>query len=120
MLRAEASIERVFLYRHPVDMRRQRNGLAALVQEVVRADPFSGAAFVFTGKRRDRLKVLIWNRNGFILWYKVIEGKERFAWPRHLDEDVITMSVEQLNWLLEGFDVWKMKPHQTMHFSRAA
>ncbi|MGH8217725.1 MAG: IS66 family insertion sequence element accessory protein TnpB [Steroidobacteraceae bacterium] len=120
MLRAEASIERVYLYRHPVDMRKQRNALAALVQEVIREDPFSGAAFVFTGKRRDRIKCLVYDRNGFILWYKVIESKERFAWPRQLTEDVITMSVEQLNWLLEGFDVWKMKPHQTVHFSHAA
>lgn len=120
MLRAEASIERVYLYRHPVDMRKQRNALAALVQEVIRQSPFSGAAFLFTGKRRDRIKCLIWDRNGFVLWYKVIEGEERFAWPRQLEEDVVTMSAEQLNWLLDGLDVWKMRPHRALHFSHAA
>lgn len=113
-------IDRVYLHRAPVDMRRQRNGLAVLVQEVIKVDPFSSALFCFIGKRRDRIKCLWWNRNGFVVWYKVIEGKERFAWPRHLQQEAITISIEQLEWLLEGYDVWKMKPHQTLHFARAA
>lgn len=111
------SIERVFLYRKPIDMRKQRSGLAALVQEVIREDLFSGALFIFTGKRRDRIKCLWWNRNGFVVWYKVIEGRERFSWPRHLDEEVLTLTTEQLHWLLEGYDVWRMKAHKTLHFS---
>jgi transposase len=114
------SIERVYLHRGPVDMRRGRNGLAALVQEVIKADPFASALFCFVGKRRDRIKCLWWDRNGFVVWYKVIEGKERFAWPRHHAQESITITAEQLEWLLEGYDVWKMKPHQALHFSRAA
>lgn len=62
-------------------MSSERNALAALVQEVIRGDPFSGAAFLFTSKRRDRIKCLIYDRNCLVLWYKVIEGKERF--PGH-------------------------------------
>jgi len=76
------NIERVFLYRKPIDMRKQRSGLAALVQEVIREDVFSGALSIFTGKRRDGIKCLWWNRNGFVVWYKVIEGRERFCWRR--------------------------------------
>src|ERR1017187_3626014 len=102
MLRPEHTIERVYLHRAPIDMRKQRSGLAALVQEVIQADPFSGALFIFTGKRRDRIKILWWDRNGFVVWYKVIEGKEKFPW------------------LLEGYDVWKMKPHKSLHFSHAS
>jgi transposase len=118
MLRPER-IERVYLHRAPVDMRRGRNGLAALVQEVIKVDPFSSALFCFVGRRRDRIKCLWWDRNGFIVWYKVLEGSERFAWPRHREEEAITITAEQLEWLLEGYDVWKMKPHQTLQFSRA-
>jgi transposase len=87
MLRPEPRIDRVYLHRAPVDMRKQRSGLAALVQEVLKEDPFSGALFLFTSKRRDRIKALYWDRNGFVVFYKVIEGKERFSWPRHLDAD---------------------------------
>ena len=68
----------VYLHREPVDMRRQRNGLAALVRAVIKQDPFGNALFCFIGKGRDKLKILYWNRNGFVVWYKVIEGKEKF------------------------------------------
>jgi transposase len=119
MLQPE-SIERVYLHRAPVDMRKARNGLAALVQEVIKADPFGKALFVFIGRGRDRIKCLWWDRNGFVVWYKVIEGKERFAWPRHLKDEAVTITAEQLEWLLDGYDVWKMKPHQTLHFAHAA
>jgi hypothetical protein len=67
MLRPEETIERVYLYRKPIDMRKQRTGLAALVQEVIKVDPFGGSLFVFTGRRNDRIKILWWSRNGFIL-----------------------------------------------------
>ncbi len=119
MLRPEA-IERVYLHRTPVDMRRGRNGLAALAQEVIKVSPFSGALFCFIGKRRDRIKCLWWDRNGFVVWYKVIEGRERFAWPRHLKEDAITISADHLKWLLDGYDVWRMKPHRALDFSHAS
>jgi transposase len=117
MLRPEQTIARVYLHRAPIDMRRQRSGLAALAQEVLKQDPFSSALFVFIGKRRDRLKILWWDRNGFVVWYKVIEGREKFAWPRHATEASVTLSPEQLGWLLDGYDVWKMKPHQALQFS---
>jgi len=120
MLRPEHTIDKVYLHRAPIDMRKQRSGLAALVQEVMQQDPFSSALYIFTGKRRDRIKILWWDKNGFVVWYKVIEGKEKFPWPRHLDDEVITLSAEQLNWLLEGYDVWKMKPHQSLVFSHVS
>jgi len=82
---------RVYLHREPVDMRRQRNGLAALVRTVINQDPFGNALFCFIGKGRDKLKILYWNRNGFVVWYKVIEGKEKFHWPRRSEEAVVTL-----------------------------
>src|ERR1700760_1208738 len=91
---------RVFLHRTPVDMRKQRNGLAALAKSVMEQDPFSaGSLFVFIGKQRDKLKILYWDRNGFALWYKVIEGKEKFHWPRRLQSASVTLTADQLEWL---------------------
>jgi len=109
---------RVYLHRAPVDMRRQRNGLAALVRGVINEDPFrSDALFCFIGKGRDKLKILYWSKNGFVVWYKVIEGKEKFHWPRRGEEAVVMFTGEQLRWLLEGYDVLKMKAHQALEFS---
>ena len=81
MLRPERSIERVYLHRAPVDMRRQIDGLSILVREVMQTDALGGALFVFINRRRDKLKCLTWERNGFVIWCKRLE-RERFHWPR--------------------------------------
>jgi transposase len=96
MLRPDRSIEQVYLHRAPVDMRRQIDGLSLLAREVMQIDPMSGALFCFINRRRNKLKLLIWERNGFIVWYKRLE-RHRFHWPRHVEQDVLTISIEQLN-----------------------
>ena len=106
----------MYLHRAPVDMRKQIDGLALLAKEVIREDPISGALFGFINARRDKLKLLVWERNGFIVWYKRLE-REKFHWPRRSEETVVTLTGEQLNWLLDGYDVWRMKPHEVLHFS---
>jgi len=110
---------RVYLHRAPIDMRRGRNGLAALAKEVMLQDPFSQALFVFVGRKFDTLKILGWDRNGYALWYKKIESEEKFHWPRLLQEEVITLTVEQLNWLLDGYDVWSA-PHRMIKFTHVS
>jgi transposase len=64
---------------------------------VMQLDPLSGALFVFINRRRNKLKLLTWERNGFVVWYKRLE-RDRFHWPRPADETVLTLSGEQLNW----------------------
>lgn len=116
MLRPDREIALVYLHRAPVDMRKQMDGLAILAQEVIRQDPTSGALFAFINQRRNKLKLLVWERNGFIVWYKRLE-RDKFHWPRGSDEAVITLTGEQLNWLLDGYDVWRMKGHEALRFS---
>lgn len=115
MLRPERSIERVYLHRGPVDMRKQMDGLALLAKDVLGQDPFSGALFVFTNRRRSKLKILTWERNGFVVWYKRLE-RDRFHWPKQ-GEATLTITGEQLQWLLDGYDVWRMRPHEALYFS---
>jgi transposase len=111
---------KVYLHREPIDMRRGRNGLAALVREGMQQDPFAPEAlYVFVGRRFDVLKILGWDRNGYALWTKRIESDEKFRWPRMLDEAVITLTAEQLNWLLDGYDVWST-PHRMIRFSHVS
>jgi transposase len=116
MLRPDRGIARVYLHRAPVDMRYQNDGLVVLAMVVIGVVPTSGALFAFINARRNKLKLLLWERNGFIIWYKRLE-RDKFHWPRRADEAVVTLSGEQLNWLLDGYDVWRMKPHEVLHFS---
>src|SRR3982074_723557 len=100
MLRPDRNIERVYLHRAPVDMRKQIDGLAVLARDVIQLDPMSGSMFAFINKRRNKLKILVWERNGFIVWYKRLE-QQRFHWPRGIGDVVLTLRGEQLNGLFD-------------------
>jgi transposase len=116
MMRAVGELK-IYLHRAPVDMRRGRNGLAAIAQaQMQQAEVFCGALYIFVGRRYDMLKILYWERNGFALWNKKIQTEEKYHWPRLLQEDVVTLTTEQLNWLLDGYDVWA-QPHRAIKFS---
>jgi transposase len=65
MMRPYGEGLKVYLYREPVDMRMWRNGLAAVAQQVMKIDPFSGALVIFVGKHYNAVKILYWHRNGF-------------------------------------------------------
>ena len=80
MFRLDSRLK-VFLHREAVDGRKSINGLALLVEQVLGLDPFVPAAFVFSNRRRDRIKILLWDRNGFWLLIKRLEA-DRFKWGR--------------------------------------
>jgi len=104
---------RVYLCREVVDMRKSIDGLAVLVQEAMELNAFEEAVFVFCNRARDKVKILAWERNGFVLWYKRLES-ERFKWPQSLES--VRLSGEQLNWLLDGYDIEQMRPHKALHY----
>lgn len=105
----------VYLHRHPVDFRKSINGLAQVVEQDMGRSPLERALFVFGPRSRDKVKVLYWDRAGFCLWSKRLE-KDRFAWPSAGDGVVLRLSVEQLDWLLRGFDILRMKAHSARNF----
>lgn len=100
----------VYLHRNPIDFRKGINGLAVLVEQALELNPFSEQLFVFCNRRRDRIKILYWETNGFCLWQKRLE-QDRFHWPRTRQEPVVTLTIQQLNWLLDGYDITQLKPH---------
>ncbi len=116
MIRPDKSIKKVYLCRKPVDFRKAINGLSMIVEETLCLDPFSGQLFVFTNKRRNKIKILVWDKTGFILWLKALD-RDQFKWPLKDKKDLICLTGEQLNWLLDGIDIFAMKPHKTLHFS---
>jgi transposase len=95
------------------------DGLAAIVEGNMKQSALCGGLFVFINKGRDKLKILTWEKNGFIVWYKRLEA-EKFKWPTRHGEEVIMLTGEQLNWLLDGYDVWRMKPHKILHYAQVA
>lgn len=93
---------RVFLAVGITDMRKSINGLSVMVEQAMALNPFTGDLFVFCNRRRDIIKILYWDHNGFCLWQKRLE-KQRFPWPRR-QEEVILIGQKELEWLLAGLD----------------
>jgi transposase len=103
-MRPDLQLPEVFLHRLPVDFRKSIDGLSAIVEMEMKQSPFSKQLYVFINKRRNRLKILLWEDNGFCLYYKRLEQKQ-FHWPRHLDDEVVSLTGQQLNWLLDGLNL---------------
>jgi transposase len=97
------STVRIFLAVEPADMRKGFDGLAQLVRERVAEDPLSGHFFVFRNRRRDRVKILYWDRDGFALWYKRLE-KGVFRFPEAKNGRVEVTPAEMAA-VLEGIDL---------------
>ena len=107
---------RVHLCRDAVDFRKAINGLSIVVAEEMALDPFSAHVFGFCNRRRNQVKLLYWERNGFVLWQKRLE-KDRFPWPREGGEEILTVTGRELNWLLDGIDVFRLRPHEELSYA---
>ncbi len=108
----------VFLCRGAVDFRKSIQGLSALVEGELELDPFAAQLYVFTNRRRDRVKILYFERSGFVLWYKRLE-QARFPWPEAGATRGVTITGRELNWLLDGIDFFRLKPHETLSYRSA-
>ena len=92
------------------DLRRGIDGLAAIVQESFALDPFTNTLFLFCGRRKDRIKGLLWEGNGFLLLYKRLEAGS-FQWPR-TGEEARQLTPQQYRWLMEGLSIEQPKAHR--------
>jgi transposase len=95
--------EHIYLACGYTDMRKSIDGLAALVQQNFKLDPFSNSLFLFCGRKCSRMKALYWEGDGFVLLYKRLESGS-FQWPRTQDE-VLKISTQEFRWLLEGLSI---------------
>jgi transposase len=96
---------KIFLAAAPTDMRKSHDGLAALVEHVLRENPLSGHLFVFRNKPGDRLKLLYWDTDGYALWYKRLEAG-RFRFPLVSEgQTQVTITAAELTMLLDGVDL---------------
>ncbi len=100
---------RIFIGSTPIDMRKSIDGLTAIVQEELGQDAYSGYLFVFVSRRRDRVKILTWDKGGFVLVYKRLE-RGQFKLP-HMDASSMTVEIDatQLTMLLDGIDFGRVR-----------
>lgn len=107
MLTIPAAV-RIYLAPGATDMRKAMDGLAALVSGTLRQNPLSGHLFVFANRRRDRLKILVWDRDGYWVLFKRLEAGT-FRWPPADETAPVVMSSRDLMMILEGVDLGGVK-----------
>ena len=91
------------------DMRKSIDGLCAIVEDKLHMDPRCKAIFLFCGRRADRLKILMWEPDGFVLLYKRLSAAHgRYRWPRNGDE-VRSLTWREFDWLMSGIDIEQPK-----------
>jgi transposase len=95
---------RIFLCTSPTDLRKSFDGLAALVRQALDGDPLSGHLFVFRNKSGDRLKLLFWDRDGLVIYYKRLE-EGTFVFPASADGKGVEVRSAELAMLLDGVDL---------------
>jgi transposase len=105
MLKEIASYDGIYLACGATDLRKSVDGLAVIVKQQFNIDPFGNYLFLFCNGGRNRLKALTWDKNGFVLYYKRLDGAgARFKWPKE-PIDVRTVTVSQLLLLMDGLSI---------------
>jgi transposase len=99
----ELNVAQTYIVCGYTDMRRSIDGLAAIVKQNYGLEPCSGSLFLFCGKRRDRMKALLWAGDGFLLLYKRLDNGN-FQWPRNTAEARL-LTHEQYIWLMQGLSI---------------
>lgn len=110
-------VDDILLYNGSVDFRKSIDGLASIVSAELDENPFSKTLFLFFSKNKRKVKILYWDRNGFCLWYKRLE-EDKFQLPKNIETKSIVITKQQLDWLLSGYDIWKMKPFAVREYKK--
>lgn len=112
MLGDISKAEQIYIACGFTDMRKSIDGLAGIVQQNFKLNPFQNSLFLFCGRRKDRLKALYWEGDGFVLLYKRLESGI-FQWPRDAEE-VKLITPQEFRWLLEGLSINQPKAVKTV------
>ena len=110
MLNDFIGADQVYIACGYTDLRKGIDGLTRLVQQQFALDPFTNTLFLFCGRRRDRIKGLYWEKDGFILLYKRLE-MSAYQWPR-FGSEVKTLTPQQYRWLMEELQIEQPKAHR--------
>ena len=107
--------QKIYLHRDYVDFRKQINGLTLIVVNEMKQNIFSGDLFVFCCKKKDKLKIIYWQKTGFCMWQVRLE-KDKFKWPIKQEGKLICWDKECFSWFLKGMDVTKLTLHKSLSY----
>ena len=110
---------KVFLYNDAADLRCGYDGLAAIVENQMNNDPLSGALYLFLNRRRNRIKLLYWDDDGYVIWMKRLE-RGSFELPRSSDAEAlqVKISASQLSLILEGIELSSVRRRRRFELRR--
>ena len=111
MLRMTPSAK-VYIALGPTDLRNNIDGLALMVERQFQLDPFDNSLFVFCNRKKNKIKILYWDKNGFWLYYRRLE-EGRFHWPDKKDRNkTMAITEQQLSWILDGLMLEEKSAHK--------
>ena len=114
------SAQRYYLSREPADMRKSFDGLSGLVRQGMGRDPLSGEVFIFLNRRRTMIKILVWDRSGFVVWSKRLE-RGTFELPRNTQAGAsVPLRWEELVMILEGVSLSSVQRRKRYSREKAA
>lgn len=113
------SVSSIYIIYGATDFRKRTHSLCKMIEEKYTINPYKKVAFVFCNKKRDSIKVLCYDKNGFILAQKTLLDVEKmkFQWPRN-SEELKQITKEQLSWLLSGLKIWPDKCFKEIEISK--
>ena len=112
MLSDFTGADKVYIACGYTDLRKGIDGLASMVQQQFQLDSFTNTLFLFCGRRRDRIKGLYWEKDGFILLYKRLE-RGAYQWPRN-ENEARSLTPQQYRWLMEGLKTEQPKANKAV------
>jgi transposase len=98
---------KIYVYTEHIDMRRSIDGLVIMLADTYQLNPQTGDLFIFTNKSKNKIKLLFWDKNGFVLYYKKLE-RGKFNYSRYIQDETIMITSQQLRALLMGLDFYLM------------
>jgi len=110
----QIKIEKVHLALGPTDLRKSVEGLSIIVEHILKLDPFSTHLFAFCNRNQDKIKILVWENNGFWLHYKRLE-KGYFKWPAKNGTNSISLTEREFRWLLDGLSIKQENAHKPVN-----
>ncbi|NRA68947.1 MAG: IS66 family insertion sequence element accessory protein TnpB [Pseudobacteriovorax sp.] len=113
-MKQASDFSKILLWREPVDMRKQINGLAEIVESELQENLFENTLFLFCNKKRDLVKAIYFDKAGFCLWIKKLDS-DRFPWFRKADQAELTISARDFELVVDGVDVFKR--HRKLNFT---
>lgn len=112
MLADISGVDAIYIVTGYTDMRKSIDGLCAIIQEKLSMDPSANSLFLFCGRRRDRIKAILKEPDGFVLIYKRLTAQGCYRWPRDSSE-VRNLTWREFDWLMSGIDIDQPKAIRT-------